>query len=168
MTAAGEDGSMNAHEQLITHFYQAFQRRDAAAMVACYHADVHFSDPVFPDLRGAQAGAMWTMLCSRAGADFRLQFADVKADAHQGSAAWQAWYSFSGSGRQVHNLIRADFAFQDGLIVSHRDSFNLHRWAAQALGPMGTLLGWTPLVQNRIRTQAAQSLAQWTSRAGDR
>ena len=52
--------------ELITRFYQAFQRLDAEAMVACYSPDVHFSDPVFTDLNGQEAGDMWRMLASRA------------------------------------------------------------------------------------------------------
>ncbi len=47
---------------MIERFYDAFGRRDGAAMEACYAPDVHFSDPVFVDLRGAEAGAMWRML----------------------------------------------------------------------------------------------------------
>lgn len=37
----------DAHSALITRFYQAFQRLDAEAMVACYSDDVLFSDPAF-------------------------------------------------------------------------------------------------------------------------
>ena len=44
---------------LIDRFYQAFARRDAATMAACYHADVVFSDPVFPELRGPELGREW-------------------------------------------------------------------------------------------------------------
>ena len=57
---------MNAHAELIRRFYDAFARRDAEAMAACYHAQVSFADEVFPDLRGPDAGNMWRMLCSRA------------------------------------------------------------------------------------------------------
>ena len=37
----------DAHNALITRFYQAFQRLDAEAMSACYTDDVVFSDPAF-------------------------------------------------------------------------------------------------------------------------
>jgi len=43
---------------LITRFYQAFQQLDAEAMARCYSGDVQFSDPVFTDLRGTDAGDM--------------------------------------------------------------------------------------------------------------
>ncbi len=32
------------------------------------------------------------------------------------------------------NDVRASFRFADGLIVGHRDEFDFHRWARQALG----------------------------------
>lgn len=154
---------MHAHAQTIERFYRAFQQRDAAAMAACYHADVCFSDPVFTDLRGDQARAMWAMLCTR-GKDLRLEFRDARADDRSGSAHWEAWYTFSGTGRSVHNVIDATFEFRDGLISRHTDRFDLHRWAGQALGPVGKLLGGFGFLQNKIRTQASRNLDEWMAR----
>jgi hypothetical protein len=148
------------HALLIARFYEAFQRRDATAMAACYHREIHFSDAVFPDLRGPQAGAMWAMLCAR-GKDLRVEPSRITADDARGSARWDAWYTFSGSGRPVHNVIDASFAFRDGLIVGHEDRFDFWRWSRQALGPAGLLLGWTPFLRAKVRAQAARSLATW-------
>ena len=38
-------------------------------------------------------------------------------------------------------------ASRDGLIVDHVDSFDFHRWAGQALGPSGRLLGGTSFLR---------------------
>lgn len=149
--------------ELITRFYQAFQQLDAEAMAACYTADVQFSDPVFTDLRGAEAVDMWRMLASRA-QGFSLSFSEVQADERQGSARWVATYLFSQTGHTVVNDIQARFVFRDGKISQHQDSFDLWRWSRQALGSKGLLLGWTPLVKNAIRAQAAKGLAAF--RAG--
>lgn len=143
---------------LIDRFYQAFGRRDAAAMAACYHADVEFTDPVFPRLRGGEAGKMWTMLCAR-GKDLRVEHSAVSADDAAGRAHWDAYYTFSGTGRKVVNRIDARFEFKDGLIVRHVDQFSFYRWARQALGPVGLALGWTPLVRGKVQRQAAANLA---------
>jgi ketosteroid isomerase-like protein len=148
---------MHAHQALVTRFYEAFQRRDAEAMVACYHPDVRFSDPVFQDLRGELAGRMWRMLCARA-KDFKLAFSHVDANDTTGTAKWEAHYTFSATGRHVHNIIAASFTFVDGRIHTHSDVFDLHRWAGQALGLKGVLLGWAPPVQNAIRKQARAGL----------
>lgn len=152
------------HAALIERFYAAFQRRDAAAMAECYHAEIRFSDEVFPDLRGPQAGAMWAMLCAR-GKDLRVEPSAITADASRGSARWDAWYTFSGSGRKVHNIIQAEFAFRDGLIVRHIDRFDFWRWARQALGPAGVLLGWTPFLRGKVRATAARALDAWMREA---
>jgi ketosteroid isomerase-like protein len=148
---------------ILRRFYEAFQRRDATAMAACYATDVHFSDEVFPDLRGPQAAAMWAMLLAR-GKDLRITFADVTADDARGTATWEAWYTFSGTGRPVHNVIRAEFTFRDGRIVRHVDRFDFWRWARQALGPAGLLLGWTPFLRGKVRDTAARSLAAWMAK----
>lgn len=152
-----------AHQELLTRFYSAFQRKDAAAMAACYHREVHFRDAVF-DLHGDDAGLMWRMLCER-GADLRLEFRDVSADDGTGRAHWDAWYTFSGTGRKVHNSIDAAFRFRDGLIVEHVDTFSFHRWARQALGPAGLLLGWTPFLQSKVRRTAAAGLASYKAKS---
>lgn len=149
--------TMHPHTDLISRFYTAFQHRDADGMAACYHPDIQFSDEVFPDLRGPRAGAMWRMLCER-GKDLEIMFRDVNADDSTGRAHWDARYTFSATGRRVHNHIDAHFEFRNGLIVRHRDSFPFWRWAAQALGPVGWLLGWSSRLRNKVRTQAARRL----------
>ncbi|WP_405118819.1 nuclear transport factor 2 family protein [Pseudomonas leptonychotis] len=148
----------HASAELITRFYQAFQKLDAETMASCYADDVHFSDPVFTDLRGAAAGDMWRMLCSKA-QDFSLSFDGVTADDHNGRARWVATYTFSQTGNTVINHIEASFRFRDGQIIAHRDHFDLWKWARQALGAKGLLLGWAPFVQSAIRQQAGKGLA---------
>ena len=145
------------HQALITQFYEAFQRLDAEAMAACYTDDVVFSDPVFGELRGRNAGDMWRMLTARA-KDFSLTFDRVQADAQTGSAHWVATYVFGQTGAVVVNDIEARFVFRDGRICEHHDHFDLWRWSRQALGVKGLLLGWTPLVKNAIRGQAQKGL----------
>jgi ketosteroid isomerase-like protein len=154
---------VHPNAELITRFYGALQRRDGAMMAACYAPAVIFSDPVFPRLEGAHAGAMWRMLCER-GADLEVIFGDVHADDARGSAHWDARYTFTQTGRKVLNRIDATFEFSDGAIVRHTDSFDLHRWMRQALGPVGLLLGWTPLVKNKVRSSAAAALAAWEAK----
>jgi len=156
----------HANAQLIERFYQAFQRRDGEAMAACYSADVRFRDPVFSDLRGAEAGDMWRMLTARA-QDFALTYDGVEADDARGSARWVASYTFTQTGRKVTNHIQAHFHFRDGLICQHEDRFDLWKWSRQALGAKGALLGWAPPVQRAIRAQAAKGLAAYRAqRAG--
>ena len=147
---------MHPHARLLTDFYSAFQRRDAETMAASYSAEATFEDAVFR-LEGWRIGAMWRMLCER-GKDLRLEFRDVLADGTTGRAHWDAWYTFSATGRPVHNRIDAEFTFQDGRILSHRDRFSFYRWAGQALGMPGRLFGWAPPMQNAIRAKASRGL----------
>jgi len=148
---------MHPHAELITRFYTCFQNRDGAGMAACYHPDIHFSDEVFPDLKGERAGAMWRMLCER-GKDLKLTFSDVTADESKGSARWDAYYTFGQTGRMVHNRITAEFEFRDGKIWRHRDRFDFHAWSRQALGLPGLLLGWTGFMKNKVRATAGRGL----------
>ncbi len=157
--------SADQNRALINRFYEAFARRDGAAMAACYHPEARFSDPAFPNLRGGEIGAMWTMLCQRA-QEFSLTFRDVQADAARGSAHWEAKYLFSKTGRRVHNIIEAEFAFKDGLIVAHDDRFDFWRWSRQALGLPGVLLGWSGFLRGKVQAEAAKGLAIFQKKGG--
>jgi ketosteroid isomerase-like protein len=144
--------------EIITNLYRAFAVRDHEAMARCYTPDAHFSDPVFPDLHGSAVAAMWRMLCRRA-TDLRITFRDVTVSGERGSAHWEAWYTYSATGRPVHNVIDATFTLKGDLIARHVDRFDLYAWARQALSPRGVLFGWTPPVQAAIRRGAARALA---------
>lgn len=148
--------------EVISRLYQAFAARDHETMARCYAADARFSDPVFTDLRGTQVAAMWRMLCQRA-TDLRITYSDVSADGNSGAAHWEAWYTYSATGRSVHNVIEATFTFRDGLIATHRDHFDLYRWTRQALGTTGLLLGWTPVLRGAVRRKAALALARFSA-----
>ena len=162
---------MHPNEQLIHDFYTAFQQLDWQAMSCCYAEDIHFSDPVFCDLKGQDAVAMWHMLCAKA-EDFELSFSDIKADDQQGSARWQANYTLSRTGaragRRVQNIIFAQFQFTDGKISRHSDHFSFWRWSSMALGPMGSSLGWSGFLKRKVQQQAASGLAVFKRKNLDR
>lgn len=126
-------------------------------MNACYHEAARFHDPVFGDLDAAQVRAMWRMLLSRSN-DLRAAFSVLREDGDGAEVRVEAWYTFTATSRPVHNIIHARMRFRDGLIVHHVDRFSFWRWSRQALGPMGLLLGWTPLVQGKVQRTAAASL----------
>jgi hypothetical protein len=151
---------MHPHEELIENFYTSFQKLDAEEMARCYHPGIRFSDPVFPVLSKAEVGEMWKMLCSQA-KNFELTFALIEADDQRGKAHWEARYDFSATGRRVHNKIEAEFEFQDGKIIKHTDTFNFWKWSSMALGPIGFLLGWTPLLRKKVQKQARGRLAKF-------
>ena len=145
-------------KDLISRFYASFAARDADGMAACYADDVVFSDPVFPHLVGEEARDMWRMLCER-GKDLEV----VTSNVTDSSAHWDATYTFSTTGRKVLNRIDAAFVVENGKIKQHTDRFDLWAWTRMALGVPGVVLGWSPLLQNKVRSQAAAGLAKYRS-----
>lgn len=146
---------MSANKELIETFYTAFQNLDYETMKDCYHPDAYFRDEAF-ELNGIEPGAMWHMLCERAQGmtiDFSVTEKDCKVTAH-----WEPKYDFSQTGRFVHNIIDAEFEFKDGKIIKHIDRFDFWRWSRQALGLPGLLLGWTPLLRNKVSKMAMGNL----------
>lgn len=144
---------------VIERFYRAFQQRDAVAMGHCYRADARFSDPAFPDLDAAQVRAMWSMLLSGSN-DLRMEFEVLEENDTHGRVRWEAWYTFSRTGRPVHNIIHSTFELRNGLILRQRDRFDFWRWSRQALGLIGWLLGWTPFLRSKVQGVAKAALAK--------
>jgi ketosteroid isomerase-like protein len=153
------------HDDLIERFYDAFARGDGAAMAACYAPGIHFRDPAFGDLDGPRAGAMWRMLSGSA-KDFRLELLEHGSDHSTGSAHWRAHYTFSQTGRPVVNDVQAAFRFADDLIADHIDSFDFERWAGQALGLRGRLLGGTSFLRASVQRGARARLEQFVASEG--
>jgi ketosteroid isomerase-like protein len=151
---------MHPHTALIEKFYTAFSRKDYATMQSCYHEEVEFTDPAFPLLKGIAAKAMWQMLITRS-TDLRIEFSNVLADDQRGSCHWEAYYTFTTTGKKVHNKIDASFEFKDGKIYRHKDTFGFYQWASQALGLAGILLGWTPFLSNKVQQTAQQNLQKF-------
>lgn len=154
---------MNANQELITKFYTAFKNKDVAGMQDCYSDQATFSDPVFTDLNAQQVRAMWAMLI-QSGKDMRVEFTAVKATEDGAAAHWDAYYTFSATGRKVWNQVDAQFIIENGKIVQHRDQFDFHKWSKQALGLTGMLLGWTSFLRNKVKKQASDKLAAYMSR----
>jgi ketosteroid isomerase-like protein len=152
-------------KQLIEEFYTAFKNQDAETMATCYHDDVIFEDPAFGVLRGERARNMWRMLInSQKGKDFKVSFSDITYKEDTGTAHWEGRYTFSQTGRKVHNKIDATFEFKDGKIIKHKDLFNLHKWASQAMGLKGTLLGGTGFFKNKLQSQTNKLLDKYEAR----
>ena len=136
---------------LIATFYQAFKDGDIDKMVELYDPNVHFEDPAFGKLQGAQVPAMWHMLHQRAKGKLEIEYSNIQVLDNGAKAHWEAIYIFSATRRKVHNKINATFEIRDGRITRHIDQFDFWRWASQALGITGKLLGWTPFLRNKIQ-----------------
>jgi hypothetical protein len=107
---------------------------------------------------------MWRMLCEavQAKPEARAHWKLSATDITDRSAHWEASYIFSATGRPVLNRIDAEFTFDKrGLILTHRDRFHFWTWSRQALGATGWLLGWTPMLRNKVRAQAKANLRRF-------
>lgn len=148
---------MTANEQLIHQFYTAFQQKDFKTMQESYADNAVFNDAVFRNLDAQQIRAMWQMLISRS-SDMILTFDDIKGEGNKVNAYWEAHYTFTATGKKVVNKINAEFEIENGKIVKHTDTFNFYKWAKQAFGGGGFLLGWTNVFKEKVRQTAKKKL----------
>jgi hypothetical protein len=128
-----------------------------------YADNATFYDPVFANLDSAGVKAMWEMLLT-ASKDLELRVSNITANDTEGSCTWEAFYTFSATGRKVHNIIQAHFIFSNGKIIQHTDRFDLYRWSRMAFGISGFLLGWTPFFKRKIQATAGGKLKKFMSK----
>jgi ketosteroid isomerase-like protein len=146
------------NNDVIKKFYTGFANGNVSEMTDCYHDNIRFKDPVFGELKGTEAKAMWEMLLSRRTDSTKISFENIHSTQDEGSADWKAVYLYGKSKRKVINNIQAHFKFKDGKIIEHIDTFDLWKWTQQALGISGYILGWTPFMKNKIRKTVLQQL----------
>lgn len=130
--AAPATPAVKSNAEIVDAFYDAFARKDGRAMSAAYAPGAHFSDKVFPDLDGAQAGAMWRMLTRSP--ELKIQHKILKVDGDTVTAQWIANYPAPGTGRPVENHVTATLQLKDGKIVDHKDDFDMNKWVHMAFG----------------------------------
>ena len=152
---------MANNEEPINKFYAAFQQKDYAGMNSCYSDDIVFFDPVFELLRGDEVRSMWEMLCKNA-KGFSLTFDNItRLDDEYYTCDWIATYTFSKTGREVVNKVKANMKFANGKIIEHSDAFSLHKWSGQAMGLVGQLFGWNSFFQRKIKNGAKKNLLKF-------
>jgi len=150
----------NPIETVVTNFYSAFQLKNANGMNEFYHQGLHFEDPAFGKLSYSQTCSMWKMLCESA-KDLSVEFSILRVEEHYVETKWIAEYTFSKTGRFVRNEIIAHMTFKDGKIIEHIDKFDLYRWAKQAMGVQGWLIGATPFFKKKLQQQTNYQLAKY-------
>lgn len=161
--------------QTLHRFFTALAERDSQGMLNCYAHGVRFEDPVF-NLNGeSEIMGMWALLFGHVGLArerknksqrdrptvWAVEFHTVKTLNNHGSVRWEATFRYAPTGRVVHNGVYSQFRFdEDGLILSQRDNFDFWRWARQAYGIVGMMIGWTPMMWDHAREQAEVSLQE--------
>lgn len=152
------------NKEIIEKFYTSFSDGNITGMLACYHKDIVFQDPVFGKLEGERAVKMWEMLLSQKKDDTIITFDNIEATTENGKANWVAKYLYGDKKRKVVNRVSAAFKFKDGKIIEHVDTFNLWKWTRQALGASGFLMGWTPYMKNKIQSTTNQKLDEFINK----
>lgn len=149
--------SAAAHpDTFIRQFYADFEAGRAEAVLSYLHPEVSFTDPIFGRLQGREVRALIHMLAASRTADRRFVVHSVRATEQGATVNWTAHYTFAG--RPVTNVIITHFVLKGERIRAYEDQFNLNAWMSMALGPVGRLLGWTPWLRGKVRSQVRQRL----------
>ncbi len=88
---------------------------------------------------------MWRMLTSRA-EDLHIELVECDAAEESGVAHWLADYTFTQTGRPVHNDVRARFRFLTSPVMAAlgRWSYGIFIWHLAVLAVVFPVLGIAP------------------------
>ncbi len=150
---------MSDNKTTLQTFFSALRKRDFETMVECYHSEVVYTDPVFPELVGRRACAMWKLVC-RKGIGLRISYSEIEASEIEGSARWEAAYTYLPTNRRVEKKVMARFEFADGKITRHTDTFDFDAWIKMAFGWKAVLFGRGASLKERERARALRELEQ--------
>jgi steroid delta-isomerase-like uncharacterized protein len=115
---------------IVREFERAFNRRDVAALVACFTADGSYHDTFFGGHTGpAGLRAMFERMF-REGRDYRWTMETVVETESGAAAEWSFGYTVSdaiprSAGRAVRFRGMSLFEKRDGKIAAYRESFDL-------------------------------------------
>lgn len=155
----------NVNDAVVHDLMAALARHDVEGLERCYHPDVSYGDPMFPELEGRdRVLALWRMVFDRT-TGLRVAHRAVTTDKYRGSAACVFTYVIAESGREIETRTEALFHFEDGLIVRHHNEYDFRHWSKVVLGrPTGLISGWTPRLRDSIRSGARKALQAYDGR----
>ncbi len=151
-----------ALEAQLRQFYADFERGASEACLAQLHPKVSFRDPFFGERKGAGVVAMIRMLCAGRTPDRRFEVHSVSVhDATHATVQWTAHYTFTLTGRRIANCISTPVELREGRLYRYEDRFDTWAWHRMAFGPLGWILGWTPLLTGRVSATLDRRLASF-------
>lgn len=149
---------MHTNGVLLEKLFQSLNEKDHHNMAMCYHTDAEFKDIAFKLNGRKQIHSMWHMISE---SDLHASFDILSVDDETGTVDLTDDYTFRDTGRPVHNVIRSEFRFRDGLIIKHNDSCDAFDWGVQALGPVKGFISW--LVPATRRSKASSILEKFVN-----
>lgn len=150
-TRSAEASQSASPRDVVTRFYEAFEKKDVGAMEQLYAPNVRFRDAIFEFGDRAGATKMWRNLF-KTDPHAKLKFTVDSADGQTVKGHWVADYHVNG--RPVHNEVSTTMKVVDGKITEHTDDFSWKKWAPQAFpaGKLFTLPGLDSLAKALVRT----------------
>ena len=169
MTGTLSQELVAAREQQIRKFYADLEQGRAEACIEQLSAGATFEDPIFGNVGPGEVPSLLRFLCANPSPGRRFEVHEVQIhDGDRATVQWTAHYTFPTTGRAVANQIETPMSFRADKLHSYADRFDLWRWMGMALGPVGGLFGWTPMLQDKVRSTVRGRLARFRENQGSR
>jgi hypothetical protein len=147
---------MHPNQAAVNLFLGAQKDRDPIRLQNAVREDVVLQDPLFGELKGAQAFAMWQMLWRFR--EYSVTVDEQAASPTEGKAEWRQTYNLPATRRMILNKVTSSFTFYDRRISAITDKWSLYGYARMGQGALGLLLGWLPPFQETMRQAALERL----------
>lgn len=124
-------------------FFHAIQAGIVDDVVGAYQPDAVLESPVAGQVCGCEIGLLWTTFLKRTRVH-ALDFTITNVSARTALVHWASNHIFFETGRPIRMSGATSLRFERGRICVHHDTFDRHRWLAQALGLSGLVLSYLP------------------------
>ncbi|MBO9619550.1 MAG: nuclear transport factor 2 family protein [Niabella sp.] len=148
--------------EVITAFFEAFERLDYGQMNDLYVDDIIYSDPLFGLLQGPAVKDRWELICTSV-KDFHLTIFKTEAiDGEYATCSWQVDYFSVRLHKQIVFSAKTFMKIVDGAITEHSEGYNLTQWIGKAYGLKGRLFGWTNFMKRKVQKEQLQALERFS------
>lgn len=151
---------MNANEELLHIFFRSLKSKNFIQLADCYAKNATFTNPVYISLNKTLTVAMFNMYIRNA-ENLRLDFKNITADHHSGSAEWLITYTTAKKNKVVIKYLKSHFTFKNEKIVKQVDDFNFYNYIRQIKGATGFMFGWARLYKTSVQNSAMKELIRF-------
>jgi len=158
---------VSINTEKVKEFYEALSRNDYEALIRLYHPDATYTDELF-SFKGKEIHALW-YAATRPAMKLEVECLAIEEVNDRVQTKWKMGYTLDVINSRIELEEIGIFVFEGEKIMEHSDEYNFREWCTQAFGIIGTLLGWSSWLRNRVRKQARKSVLihMYSSQAGN-
>jgi hypothetical protein len=132
----------------LKNYVKALIKKESHALADCYSEEANFFDPIFDNLDKENLVKYWELRFTTY-KDLKILVLASELYEHSASIKW--FISYKQKNKKIRYSMVSILEIRNGKIIKQFDHFHFWKMAMQAYGFMGFFLGWTKLMNARVK-----------------